>query len=85
MILHRLDEYIKKFGYWIGIDEITSKIILSIPTGEFQVRVFDLTDVDEDYLNKLITESVETGVEKVYDGVKEYEMEIPEFDPNCIY
>ena len=73
------------FDSWIGSDEMTKKFVLSIHPGKMNFKVFDLSDIDENFLNQLIDESIETGIDKVYDAVKEYEMEIPEYDPNCIY
>ena len=85
MIFNNRSEYIDMFDYWIGMREPDGLWILSIPVGERERRVFDLSGLDEKRLNQLIDESVETGVDKVYEAVKEYEIGMRKSDPNVVY
>ena len=85
MFIRNWIEYMDMFDYWIGMREPDGLWILSIPSGEGKRRVFDLSKIDEKRLNQLIDESVETGVDKVCDAVKEYEIGMRKSDPNVVY
>lgn len=85
MILNNLLEYIELFGDRIGYNEPDFKLIYSMWDSDGKYRLFDISDIDGIFLNQLIDESIETGIDKVYDAVKEYEIEMPKHDPNCIY
>lgn len=84
MIMKNISKYRKMFKHKISMSEPDGKWILAIGNRETQ-RIFDLTSIEEKRLNSLINESIETGDDKVYDAVKEYELEISENTPDIIY